>query len=105
MTAAALSPPDTLLGKLALTPWDKASHFFAFLGLTLMLAALSPRNRLIRLSGLLALFGLCIEFTQGAFGRTVSPIDFAANLLGIAAGAIPLALLRPDRRKSPRAKV
>lgn len=105
LTAAALAPPGTALGKLALTPWDKASHFAAFLGLTLLLGVLSPRNRLVRLGLLLALFGLCLEFAQGAFGRTVSAIDFGANLLGIAAGAVPLALLRPDRRRTPRARV
>lgn len=101
-TAAALAPPDTLFGGLALTPWDKLSHFLAFLCLTMVIGLTAPRTWFYRVCLALAVYGLALEYLQTGSGRTASLVDAAANLLGILAGAIPTRLLRPERRRTRR---
>ncbi|MBI1399419.1 hypothetical protein [Hyphomonas sp.] len=103
-TAAALAPPDTMFGRFALTPWDKLSHFLAFLCLAVVIGLTAPRNWLYRVCLALAVYGLALEYLQTGSGRTASLVDAGANLLGILAGAVPLRLLRPERRRSKRYK-
>lgn len=94
----------------ALIPWDKAAHFMAFYGLTLLLFTAFPKRRRLDLA-LLAIFaGAAIEVTQILTGRDGELGDLCADALGALAVLAPvwlehLRVPRVERRTPARRKV
>lgn len=86
-------PPD-LFGP------DKVQHFLAFLALTLLARLSWPRLHGIWIVAMLAAYGIAIEYVQAMpfVGRTSSIADVVADLVGIAAGFVGLAILRFSRK-------
>ena len=86
--------------RLAALLWDKAEHFIAYFGLTL-LASLAwglRRSLVLVFAGLVALGG-ALEIIQSFVGRDAEWGDFLANDLGALAGLIvALAYLAIPRR-------
>ena len=68
--------------------WDKALHFSAYCGLSLM-ATVSVRadRRVLWWAVGLILLGGALEIVQGMRGRDADVFDEAANTLGVLAGA------------------
>jgi len=68
--------------------WDKALHFSAYCGLSLM-ATVSVRadRRVLWWAVGLILLGGALEIVQGMTGRDADVFDEAANTLGVLAGA------------------
>ncbi len=79
-------------------PWDKLAHFLEYAGLGYLLGRGSGRPGLSLLFA--ALYGASDEFHQGFVpGREASALDWAADLVGAAAGA----LFTARRPKAPGA--
>ena len=85
-------------------PWDKAAHFIAFYGLTILLFAAFPARRRIDLALMAILAGAGIELVQQIEGRDAELADIAADAAGALAVLAPLWLealgrgWRPERR-------
>jgi VanZ family protein len=91
---ALLLPASILDGKSSPVPWDKANHFIAFYGLTLIAIAAFPSEKLRYVSLRMACLGFATEAVQPLVGRETSLADGMANTLGILAVTIPIALSR-----------
>jgi VanZ family protein len=76
-----------VLGSLEVHVWDKALHFTAYFGLSLMttIAVRADRRALWWAAGLIALGG-ALEILQGMTGRDADIFDEVANTLGILTG-------------------
>lgn len=87
----AFEPPSDGPG---LIPWDKAGHFLSFYVLTLLFCLALPRTPRLTIAILLLTAGGAIEVVQGFVGRDADWKDGFANMLGIAAALVPMALDR-----------
>lgn len=67
---------------------DKIEHTVGYIALTLWFAGIYPRSRYLHIALGMFLFGLIIEYLQGAmhFGRSRDYHDLIANAVGIALG-------------------
>ncbi len=91
----------------ALVPWDKAAHFMAFYGLTLLLFTAFPSRRRLDLAVLAIFAGAAIEVAQVLTGRDGEIGDLCADALGALAVLAPvwlehLRFPRVERRASAR---
>jgi hypothetical protein len=79
---------------LQLTPWDKATHFLAFYGLTGLAAAAFPTRNLFLIAVLLSAFGALIEVVQGLpmVHRDRDFWDWVADNAAIAFALAPMLL-------------
>ena len=75
-----------------LIPWDKASHFIAYFVLTCIGLVAWPRLSVLRLGGLVFVYGLGLELVQPIFGREQDIGDLIANGIGILSACGPLFL-------------
>jgi len=74
---------------------DKVIHALVFMTLILLAHITHPRANLLKLSALLACYGICTEVAQGFTAeRHLSVADWLADLAGILAGALCLRALR-----------
>ena len=73
-------------------PWDKAAHFMAFYGLTLLLFAAFPNRRRFELTLLAAFIGSAVEIIQLLTGRDAELGDLIADACGAFAVFIPVYL-------------
>lgn len=94
----------------ALVPWDKAAHFVAFYGLTLLLFTAFPRRRRLDLTVLAIFGGAATEVAQILAGRDGEIGDLCADALGALAVLAPvwlehLRFPRPERRAADQGKV
>jgi len=89
----ALAPSGSDFGMFAKID-DKVGHFIAFFLLCLFAYVAFPRLSLAWIFAILLIMGAAIEFGQTFTGRETSLEDFAANVLGLMAGALPLAAYR-----------
>jgi VanZ family protein len=80
-------------------PWDKAAHFMAFYGLTLLLFSAFPERRRLDLAMLATFAGAAIEIMQLIEGRDAELGDIAADAAGAFAVLAPLYL---DQMRRPR---
>jgi VanZ family protein len=89
----------------AFVPWDKAAHFIAIYGLTILLFAAFPNRRRLDLM-LLAIFGgAAVELAQLMVGRDAELGDTLADAAGALAVMAPIWLERlraPPRRERRR---
>ena len=76
----------------ALIPWDKAAHFVAFYGVTLLMFSAFPGRRRIDLFFLAVLAGSGIEIAQAMTGRDAELGDVLADALGAMAVLAPVYL-------------
>ncbi|MFD3266096.1 VanZ family protein [Phenylobacterium ferrooxidans] len=85
----------------AFVPWDKAAHFMAFYGLTLLLFTAFPRRRRLDLTVLAIFAGAATEVAQILAGRDGELGDLCADALGALAVLAPVWLehLRFPRRE------
>ena len=74
--------------------WDKANHFAAFYGLSVLGAAAYPRSPPLILGAWLAGFGALIELGQALpwVGRDANLHDWLFDIAGVLAALGPLAL-------------
>jgi VanZ family protein len=88
----------------ALVPWDKAAHFIAFYGLTILMFAAFPGRRRLDLTMIAVLAGCGIELAQQLTGRDAELGDIAADALGAFAVMAPIWMerLRVDSRRERR---
>lgn len=89
----------------ALVPWDKAAHFIAFYGATLLLFSAFPGRRRLDLVALAVLAGAAIELAQQLAGRDAGVGDIVADAAGALAVWAPVRLERlrhPPRRERRR---
>ena len=84
----------------AFVPWDKAAHFIAFYGLTLLMFAAFPTRRRFDLTMIAVFAGCAVELAQRAVGRDAQLSDIAADAAGAFAVMAPLWLER--LRAAPR---
>jgi VanZ family protein len=96
--------PEDLLGPNP--PSDKTLHFLAYGALGLLAAALlavsgrwSPRSVAVLAAGLV-FFAAIDEATQPWFGRFAEPLDWAYDVVGLAAGIIAIAVVNTMLRSS-----
>ena len=94
----------------ALVPWDKAAHFMAFYGLTLLLFTAFPRRRRLDLTILAIFAGAGTEVAQILAGRDGEIGDLCADALGALAVLAPvwlehLRFPRRERRSSSLGKI
>ena len=94
----------------ALVPWDKAAHFVAFYGLTILLFTAFPSRRRLDLAVLAILAGAAIEVAQILTGRDGEIGDLCADALGALAVLAPvwlehLRFPRVERRASAPRKI
>ena len=82
--------PDNRQGP-GLLPWDKAEHFAAFYGLTVLGLLAFPRQSAWRVATALAIVGALIEVVQGlpAIHRDSDLRDWIADMVGIAFALAP----------------
>ncbi len=85
----------------ALVPWDKAAHFLAFYGLTILLFAAFPTRRRLDLVALSVFVGAAIEVAQILTGRDGEVGDLCADALGALAVLAPVWL---EHLRFPRAE-
>jgi VanZ family protein len=85
----------------ALVPWDKAAHFIAFYGVTLLLFSAFPDRRRLDLVTLAIFAGTVVEVLQLIDGRDAELGDIAADAAGALAVLAPLYL---DGLRRPRAE-
>lgn len=76
----------------ALVPWDKAAHFMAFYGLTILLFSAFPTRRRLDLAVLAIFAGAAIEVAQTLTGRDGEIGDLCADALGALAVLAPVRL-------------
>lgn len=74
-----------------ITP-DKAAHFTAFYGLTLLMITAFPKRRAFDLGCLAVLLGVAIEIAQFLTGRDAELGDVIADSLGVIAVLTPMYL-------------
>ena len=74
----------------ALVPWDKAAHFMAFYGLTILLFSAFPTRRRLDLAVLAIFAGAAIEVAQTLTGRDGEIGDLCADALGALAVLAPV---------------
>jgi VanZ family protein len=88
---SAVIPPSQAL---RLTPWDKATHFLAFYGLTGLAVAAFPKRNVFLVGSMLSCFGALIEFVQGLdwVGRDRDFWDWVADTIAIAFALAPMLL-------------
>ncbi|HEY3695505.1 VanZ family protein [Phenylobacterium sp.] len=88
----------------AFVPWDKAAHFIAFYGLTILMFAAFPKRRRLDLTTIAVLAGCGIELAQRLTGRDAELGDVAADALGALAVMAPVWVgrLRSDSRRERR---
>ena len=94
----------------ALVPWDKAAHFIAFYGLTLLLFTAFPRRRRLDLAVLAIFAGAATEVAQILAGRDGEIGDLCADALGALAVLAPvwlehLRFPRTERRASALGRI
>ena len=77
-----------------LTPWDKATHFLAFYGLTGLAIAAYPKRHVLLIGAALSGFGALIEFVQGLpmVNRDRDFWDWVADSTAIVFAAAPMLL-------------
>ncbi len=85
----------------ALIPWDKAAHFIAFYGLTILLFTAFPTRRRLDLVVLAIFAGAAIEVAQTLTGRDGEIGDLCADTLGALAVLAPVWL---EHLRFPRAE-
>ena len=85
----------------ALIPWDKAAHFIAFYGLTILLFTAFPTRRRLDLVVLAIFAGAAIEVAQTLTGRDGEIGDLCADALGAMAVLAPVWL---EHLRFPRAE-
>ena len=83
----------------ALVPWDKAAHFIAFYGVTLLLFSAFPDRRRLDLTVLAVFGGAAIEILQLIDGRDAEVGDLLADAAGAFAVLAPSWL---ERLREPR---
>jgi len=81
-----------------LVPWDKAAHFIAFYGLTLLLFSAFPDRRRLDLAVLATFAGTAVEILQRLEGRDAELGDIIADATGAFAVLAPLYL---DQARRP----
>ncbi|HEX3951650.1 MAG TPA: hypothetical protein VHW95_17500 [Steroidobacteraceae bacterium] len=88
---SAVAPPAHAL---KLTPWDKATHFIAFYGLTGLAVAAFPKRPLWITAALLSAFGALIEVVQGLpmVRRDRDFWDWVADSVAIGSALAPMLL-------------
>jgi VanZ family protein len=89
----------------AFVPWDKAAHFIAFYGLTLLSFSAFPQRRRLDLVVLATFAGAAVEVLQSLVGRDGEFGDLVADAAGAVAVFAPICLERlrqprPERRRS-----
>ena len=92
----------------SIVPWDKAAHFIAFYGLTLLLFSGFPDRRRFDLVVLAIFAGAATEVLQSLVGRDGELGDLLADAAGAIAVYAPIYLerlreVRVERRKSQMA--
>jgi len=83
----------------ALVPWDKAAHFIAFYGVTLLMFSAFPDRRRLDLAVLATFAGAAIEVLQLIDGRDAELGDIVADAAGAFAVLAPIYL---ERMREPR---
>ena len=83
----------------AFVPWDKAAHFIAFYGLTLLLFSAFPDRRRLDLAVLATFAGAAVEVLQLIDGRDAELGDILADAAGAFAVWAPIYL---ERLREPR---
>jgi len=89
----------------AFVPWDKAAHFMAFYGLTLLMFSAFPNRRRLDLAVLATFAGAAVEVLQMFIGRDGEVGDALADAAGAFAVLVPVWLEwarqpRVERRSS-----
>jgi len=84
----------------AFVPWDKAAHFIAFYGLTLLMFSAFPDRRRLDLAVIATCAGAAIEVLQRIDGRDAELGDIIADAAGAFAVLAPIWL---ERLREPRA--
>ncbi len=85
----------------ALVPWDKAAHFIAFYGVTLLAFSAFPDRRRMDIVMLMTFAGSAIEVLQLLDGRDAELGDVLADAAGALAVFAPIWL---DRLRRPLAE-
>ena len=83
----------------AFVPWDKAAHFIAFYGVTLLMFTGFPQRRRMDLVMLAIFAGAAGEVAQSLVGRDGEVGDLVADALGSIAVYAPIYL---ERLRQPR---
>jgi VanZ family protein len=83
----------------AVVPWDKAAHFIAFYGVTLLLFSAFPDRRRLDLAVLATFAGAAVEVLQLLDGRDAELGDVLADAAGAFAVLAPIYL---ERLREPR---
>lgn len=83
----------------AFVPWDKAAHFIAFYGLTLLMFSAFPERRRLDLVLLATFAGAAVEVFQSVVGRDGELGDLVADAAGAVAVYAPIYL---ERLRQPR---
>ena len=73
---------------------DKAAHFIAFYGLTLLTIAAVPKRRSFDLACLVLMFGVAVEVAQMLTGRGAQLGDILADAAGVSGVLLPMYLQR-----------
>jgi hypothetical protein len=68
---------------------DVAAHVLAFYVLAVASLAVAPHARREDMSRLIIIFAIVTEVIQGATGRSMSLVDFAADMGGLVAAMLP----------------
>jgi VanZ family protein len=91
--AGAFAPPSMAV---ELLPWDKAGHFLAFYGLTVLAVIAFPVRRLDVIAIALSVFGGLIEIVQSLpfVHRDGDWRDWITDCAAIVAVLIPIGLVR-----------
>ncbi len=87
-----------------ITGADKIDHFMAFLVLAFVAAQALPRRSLWLIGLGLAAYGGAVEVVQRFVGRSMDPLDFAADVLGVMVGltlAVMAGRARPCTSSAP----
>ena len=85
----------------AFVPWDKAAHFIAFYGLTLLSFSAFPQRRRLDLVVLVTFAGAAVEVFQSLAGRDGEFGDLVADAAGAFAVFAPIWL---ERLRQPQAE-
>ena len=86
----------------ALVPWDKAAHFIAFYGVTLLLFSAFPDRRRLDLVVLATFAGAAVEVLQLIDGRDAEIGDILADAAGAFAVWAPIYLERLREGRTER---
>jgi VanZ family protein len=94
----------------AVVPWDKAAHFIAFYGITLLAFSAFPKRRRMDLVVQAICAGAAMEVLQSMVGRDGQVGDIVADAAGALAVFAPMWLerrreLRIERRKISSLKI